>query len=131
MAKKKAPVWLVYLQGTGLALGTYLTGALVLTLLLVKGVLPESGAFPVLAALCLLAALGGGLATARRTPLGTLPSAMINTGIFVLLLGAVGLACWQGIAWAGQGGVLLLCALVGGVLAGLAAGRRKRRRKRK
>ena len=129
--KKPAPVWAVFLQGSLLALGVYAAGILLLTLLLVKGAVPEGSAFPVLAALCLLASLGGGLAVARRTPLGTLPAALLNTLIFAMVLAAAGMSCWKGISWIGQGGVLLLCALAGGLLAGLIGGRRKRRRKRK
>ena len=133
MGKKKATaaVWVVLVQGSLLTLGVYLAGLLLLTLLLVQGVVPEGSLFPVTAALCLLAALGGGFLTARRTPWGTLPSALLNTAIFAAVLIAMGAACWRGIVWAGQGGILLLCALAGGLLAGVLSGSRKRRRKRK
>ena len=129
--KKKAPVWKVFLQGSLLALGVYLTGAALQALLLVKGVAPESAAFPVTGALCLLAALCGGMVVARKMPWGTLPSALMNTAVFAAVLLAIGGLCWKGITWAGQGGVLLLCALAGGVLAGVLGGRRVKRRKRK
>ena len=133
MGKKKAvPVWRVFLRGNLLALGVYLAGILVLALLLVRGVVPESSAFPVTAALCLAGAGGGGWLAARQSPWGTLPSALLNTAIFAAVLAAVGLLCWEGVTWNGRGGILLLCALAGGFLDGILGGRRpSRRRKRK
>lgn len=132
MGKKKpaAAVWVVLLQGSLLSLGIYLAGMMLLALLLIQGAVPESSAFPVTAALCLLAALGGGFLTSRRTPWGTLPSALLNTLLFAAVLVAVGAACWRGISWAGQGGILLLCALAGGLLAGVLGGRRRRRKRK-
>ena len=118
------------LQGSLLSLGVYLAGMMLLALLLIQGAVPESSAFPVTAALCLLAALGGGFLTSRRTPWGTLPSALLNTLLFAAVLVAVGAACWRGISWAGQGGILLLCALAGGLLAGVLGGRRRRRKRK-
>jgi len=123
--RKSSPLWAVLLQGVATALGIYLLGAALLALALVRGAVPESGAFGVTAALCLLAALGGGLTVARRTPWGTLPAALVNTGLFAFVLTAVSYGCWQGIT--GQGWVLLLCALAGGVLSALVSGRRKKR----
>ena len=55
MGKKKAAtsaVWMVFLQGTLLALGVYLAGILLLALLMVKGSAPENTALPLTAALC-------------------------------------------------------------------------------
>ena len=130
--KKTEAVWTVFLKGNALALGVYLVGILLAALLLVKGVLPESAAFPVIGALCVLAALGGGVVVARGTTWGTLPAALLNTVIFAALLALVGMACWpEGISWGGRGGVLLLCALAGGVVAGLVGRRRGQRKKRK
>ena len=91
----------------------------------------ESGAFPVTAVLCFLSAMSGGLLTARQSPWGTLPSALLNTLVFAGILIAAGAICWQGITWYGHGSILLLCALAGGVVAGILGGRRSHRRKRK
>ena len=133
MGKKKTPaVWAVLAQGLGLSLGVYLAGVLLLTLLLVQGMIPEDRVFPGIAVLCLASGLGGGLLTARRTRWGTLPSALISAAIFAAVLAVVGFLCWQGdVHWLGQGGGLLLCALAGGILAGLLAGHRPRKSKRR
>ena len=105
---------------------------LLLTLLLTRGTVPEGSAFPVLAALALAAALGGGILTARRTRWGTLPSALSSAGLFAALTAAAGALCWrEEIQWLGRGGILLLCVLAGGVLAGVLAGRRPRRRRKR
>lgn len=128
--KKRTAVGVVLLQGTAVSIIVYLAGVLLLALVEVKGVVPERAAFPVVAVLCLLGALSGGGVTARRTPWGPLPAALLNTVLFAAVLLAVGLACWpDGIG--GRGVILLLCALGGGLTAGLLGGRRGRRRKRK
>lgn len=130
--KKTVPVWRVFLEGALVTLGVYVGGVALLALLVVKGAVPEDSAFPVLAALCALAAVSGGLPAAKRSPWGTLPSALLNTAIFAAVLATVGLLCWEeGVAWNGRGGILLLCALAGGVLAGVLGGRRPARRKKR
>lgn len=125
--RKKLAVWQGFLAGGLLTLGAYLLGLMLLTLLLVKGALSEGGSFPVVAALCVLASLAGGLLTVRLTLWragGVLTAAAF---LFVLLLAGLGL--WGEIAWMGRGGVLLLCGLAGGLLAGAAGPRKRRRRK--
>lgn len=125
--RKKLAVWQGFLAGGLLALGIYLLGLLFLTLLLVKGALSEGGSFPMVAALCALASLAGGLLTVRLTLWragGVLTAALF---LFVLLL--AGLGFWGEITWLGQGGVLLLCGLTGGLLAGVASPKKRRRRK--
>ena len=108
----------------------YLAAILLLALLVVKGAVPERAAFPAVAVLCLLGTLSGGVVTARRTPWGPLSAALLNTALFAAVLLVVGLACWpDGIG--SRGVILLLCALGGGLAAGLLGGRRGRRRKRK
>lgn len=133
MGKKKTTtaVWMVYLQGVLLGAGCYLAGILLLALLVVKGIVPASAAFPLTAALCLLASAGGGLLTVRRGPWGPLPSALLNAALFAALLILLGMSFWQRITWNGRGGILLLCILAGGILAGFLGGRRPRRRKRR
>ena len=98
--------------------------------LLVGAVLPEAGAFPATAVSCCLASMAGAMTCVRRSPWGSLPSAMTCAGGFLLVLIAVALLCWQQITWLGQGGVLLLCGAGGGLLAGLLGGRRRKRKRR-
>ena len=126
--KKETALWLVFLQGAGLSLGIYMLLMVAVSALLVGAVLPEAGAFPAAAVGCCLASWAGAMTCVRRGPWGSLPSAMICAGGFLLVLVAVALLCWQQITWLGQGGILLLCGAGGGLLAGL-LGRRSRRRK--
>ena len=128
--KRRTAAGVVLLQGAAVSVIVYLAGILLLALLVVKGMVPERAAFPAVAVLCLLGALSGGGVTARRTPWGPLPAALLNTALFAAVLLVVGLACWpDGIG--SRGVILLLCALGGGLAAGLLGGRRGRRRKRK
>ena len=128
--KRRTAAGVVLLQGTAVSVIVYLAGILLLALLVVKGAVPERAAFPAVAVLCLLGTLSGGVVTARRTPWGPLSAALLNTALFAAVLLVVGLACWpDGIG--SRGVILLLCALGGGLAAGLLSGRRGRRRKRK
>ncbi|MEG1593268.1 MAG: TIGR04086 family membrane protein [Oscillibacter sp.] len=129
MPKKQTAPWTVFLQGMLLSFGLYVAMQLLLALLLVKAVLPEKICFPALLAACGLSALVGGLYCARRSALGTLSSSLIVTAGFAALVTAVGILCYDGIT--GRGGMLLVAALVGGILAGLFAGKRGRRIKQK
>lgn len=128
--KKQKPEWTGFLQGILLALGVYLVCQLLTALLLVKGVLPESRSFLVVAVCCAVSALIGGL-WVGKTSLGRLAGGVLVAAGFAVVLVAVGLLCWDGILWTGHGGILLLCALAGGVLSGLTGGKRARRVKRK
>jgi putative membrane protein (TIGR04086 family) len=130
--RKQTAVWMVFLQGIALASVIYLGAVLLAALLAVKGALPERNVFPVIAAACVLAAMAGGLRCVWSSPIGRLPSGLLcSAGFGVALLG-VGLLCWEGgVTWTGRGGILLLCVLAGGVLAGLLGGKRGRRVKRK
>ena len=116
--KKPRPVWQSFVAGGLLSLGTYLLGLSLLALLLVKGALSESGSFPAVAVLCVLSALAGGLPAVRLTGLrwGGVPAAALFLSVLIL----AGLGFWENIAWLGHGGILLLCGLAGGLLAGLA-----------
>lgn len=128
--KRRTAAGVVLLQGAAVSVIVYLAGILLLALLVVKGAVPERAAFPAVAVLCLLGTLSGGVVTARRTPWGPLSAALLNTALFAAVLLVVGLACWpDGIGSSGV--ILLLCALGGGLAAGLLGGRRGRRRKRK
>lgn len=125
--RKKLAVWQGFLAGGLLTLGVYLLGLLFLTLLLVKGVLSEGGSFPVVAALCTLASLAGGLVTVRLTHRRA--GGVLTAAVFLFVLLLAGLGFWGEIAWLGRGGVLLLCGLAGGLLAGAAGPKKRRRRK--
>lgn len=125
--KKQKPAWQGLLAGSLLTLGVYLAGLLLLTLLLVKGVLSEGGAFPAVAALLALAALAGGVLAVRLT--GWPSGGVLSAAAVLAALALAGLGIWEEAAWLGRGGILILCGLAGGVLAG-AAGRKKRRRRK-
>ena len=129
--KKRAPTWSGIVRGILLALGVYLVFQLLAALLLVKGVLPESRSFPVVAVCCVLSAFLGGLAGSRSGFPSRLAGGMLTAAGFAVVLTAIGLLCWDGILWAGHGGILLLCALAGGLIAGLCGGKQGRRVKRK
>lgn len=125
--RKQLAVWQSFLAGSLLTLGVYLLGLLFLTLLLVKGVLSEGGSFPAVAVLCALSALAGGLLTVRLTRWRA--GGVLTAVVFLSILLLAGLGFWEEISWLGRGGVLLLCGLAGGLLAGLAGPKRRRRRK--
>lgn len=127
-AKKQRAVWQGFLAGSLLSLGMYLLGLLFLTLLLVKGALSEGGSFPAVAALCALSTLGGGLLVVRLT--GWRAGGLLAAAMFLSVLILAGLGFWEEVSWLGHGGILLLCGLAGGLLAGLAGGPRKRRRRK-
>ncbi|MEG2175566.1 MAG: hypothetical protein RRY97_01725, partial [Oscillibacter sp.] len=119
MSKKPGAAWVVFLQGIILSLGLYLAFQLLLAFLLVKAVLAEENCFVALSVACGFSSLAGGLYCARRSALGTLSSSLLVTVGFAALVAAVGILCYEGIT--GRGGVLLLSALIGGILAGLLA----------
>ena len=134
MAKGKRAAWVPLPQGVGLALGIDLLAQPLLALLAVKGVLPEERTFPAVAAVCALAALAGGLYCAARCPWGTLISGLACGAAMAAVLAAAGVLCWQEVDWTGWGGVVLLCALGGGLLGGLLGrkgGKRTRKRQRR
>lgn len=124
--KKKMAAWQGFLAGGLLALGVYLLGLLLLTLLLVKGALSEGARFPVVAALCVLSALAGGALTVRLTRQRA--GGVLTAAIFLFALILAGLGLWEEVTWLGHGGILLLCGLAGGALAGMAAPKQRRRR---
>lgn len=125
--RKKLAMWQGFLAGALLTLGVYLLGLSILTLLLVKGILSEGGSFPMVAALCTLAALSGGLLTVRLTLWRA--GGALTAALFLSVLLLAGLGFWEEIAWLGRGGILLLCGLAGGLLAGVAGLGKRRRRK--
>lgn len=129
--KQRTAVWMVFLQGVLLALGIYLLGQLPAAALMVRGSLPESAGFPAAAVLCVLSVTCGGLVTVRRVSWGALPAGLLTAGLFIGVLVLVGLSAWTRITWLGRGGILMLCALGGGLLSGVLGSRRGRRSRRK
>ena len=89
----------------------------------------EEGAAALAAGIGGVGASRGGPLCARRPLWGMLPSAMLPAALFAVVLLGVGLLCWEGIAWTGRGGALLLCALAGGLRAALLSAAGKRRGK--
>ncbi len=124
--RKQAAVWQGFAQGGLLALGTYFMGLLVLAFLVVKGLLPESGSFIGIAVWCVISALLGGLLTVWRTSIRG--GGLLTGAIFAGVLAVTALCCWNETAWLGQGGVLLLCAVGGGLLSSLFRPGKRRRR---
>ena len=128
--RRKQAAWLVLLQGELIALGIYLLGIMLLALLVVKGVLPERGAYPAVVVMCLLTAMTAGLLAVRKSSLGRLSAGILSAVIFGAILLLVGTCAWQEITWTGRGGVLLLCALCGGILSAMMGGQKRRKGKR-
>ena len=128
---KKKAVWVVLLQGSSLSLGTYCVGILLTAFLTVRGIIGEAAVFPAVAALCLLSALLGSAAAVRGgLPWDRIPSALLTAVCFSAILLLIGLCGWNACDLMGRGGILLLCALGGGLMAGILTRRRKPRKKR-
>lgn len=128
--QRKPTVWMVLVRGAAVVLGAYLAGATLLAALLVRGSVPETTIFPILAVLCVLAALAGGLLCARGTPLRPLPGALLCGLIVITSMLCVG-GCWNGVRWTGRTATLLLCVLGGSLTAGIVGNRARRKGKRR
>ena len=123
--------WVVFGRALALSLAIYLAGHLLLAALLVRGTVGEGAAFAVTAGLCVIASAAGAFWAAGQAGMGRLPGAMSAAALFACALIAVGALAWQGITWTGHGGILLLCALAGGLLAGLLGGRKRGGKRRR
>ena len=119
------------LFGLGIALLGYLLLLTLLALLMVRSAIPESAMFPAVGVCCGIASLVCGVCCSKCFPMGTLPNALIGSGGFGLILLVIGFFSWDGITWMGHGGILLLCVLLGGILAGLFSNRTGKRQKRR
>lgn len=78
------------------------------------------------AVLCVLSVLAGGVLTVRLTRQRA--GGLLTAALFLSVLVLAGLGFWEEIAWLGHGGVLLLCGLAGGLLAGVAGPKVRHRR---
>lgn len=131
MGIKKKADWIVYGKGLLLSLGMYLFWLMLLAFFLVRGICPEGKCFLLIAAGCVLASFLGGGYSARRSGWGRFAGGSLVGLSFSVILLCVGLLCWEKIEWAGSGAILLLCALGGGLFAGMLSGRKGKRSKRR
>lgn len=116
--------------GTGAALAGYVILLAGVTAALVRGVMPEGSLAAVTGVCCLLAALMGGSVSAGRSTWRPMSAAVSVGAVMAALLVLGGLSAPEPPDWAGQGGALVLCALGGGLLAGLLASRRAKKKRR-
>ena len=126
--KKQSDPWKLFAKCVILSLGIYLLGQILLAALLVNGTLKRESAFTVLAALAVLATLAGGSLCVKRFPWGTLPGGIVFALIFGGVITGIGAACWKGITWSGQGGLLLCWIMAGGLLCGILGGIKGKRK---
>lgn len=126
--KRKEKEWAVFLQSGAMTLWMYLVGIFLLAFLIVNGILPERVSVGGVGVLCLFSSTVGGVIAANRSSLGKLPAAMVNAGVFAGVLSVVGAMGWTELFWGESSIVLLICALGGGVVAGLWSARRRRRK---
>ncbi len=122
----------VILKAAGLSLLLFLLAQALLALLAVRGTLPEERTLAAQTASMALTLLPGGIYAARRSGLGPLPGALVTALCLCAVLALLGVLLYDGLAWCGETGVLLLGAAAGGVLAGiLGSGGKKRKRKKR
>lgn len=127
---KKDSLFVGIMRGSIISLLLYLVGCLLTALLLVKGILQEGSIYPVLAVNSVLASLSGCTAVLGKASLGKIPMALLVAGIFCCFQVMIGVCFWHGITWTGEGGVLLLCAVCGGILSALLSARKRKKGKR-
>ena len=123
--RKKSSSYNVFARGVVTALGIYVLGIFLLALFILKGILPETSSTIAIGILALLAAMCSVIIVIKKATMEKLPAALITIFIFAGILTLVGLSFGR-IAWAGQGGIILLCVLGGGIM-GLCVGQKKRR----
>lgn len=128
--KKKVVAWVTFVRGSFVSLWMYLVGVFLAALFLVKGIVPENAMFPIVAVLCMIASFGGGMLAGGESPWGAFPAAVLNAVIFSGILILTGVACWREVTWNGHAGVMLICALAGGMVSGALAKPRGKKRKR-
>ena len=131
MSKHKAPGWAGIPGGAALSLGLYILLQCLLALLTVRDALAPAAALRLQIGSAALAALCGGVLSARGSGMGALPAALAGTASFAALVVLGGLLICDGIVWSAHGAALLTAALTGGLAAGLLCSRRGRRRGKK
>jgi hypothetical protein len=106
----------------------YLLGISVIALLMVKGLWANENAGFILGAWVMLSAACGS-AVALRIKCGTpIVRCLLQGGALLLAMFAVGYLCWEGMVWSRVNVALVLCALLGSLLPGFFAGRKRRKR---
>jgi len=115
--------------GTLSAILLYVGLQFFLAWLAIRSIVPEDRLAVAQAAACTLCVFLGAVYSARRTNIGSLRASMLVALGFAAILLLVGLAVFKNIAWAGQGGGLLLAAAAGGIFAGLFCSRPQGKRK--
>ena len=127
--ERKQRAWLVFLRSGATALSLYLAGILILAFLMVKGFLPEQAGCAVLTGLGFTAAAVGGVVAVRRSSWATLPTAMLNAVVIILILILVGVLVWPETFWNDRSIVSALSILVGGLIAGIWGARKRKGRR--
>lgn len=117
--------WVVFGRALAVSLGIYLAGHLLLGSSAGPGHSGGGGSLRCYSGTVCDLLCSGRLLAAGQAGMGRLPGAMSAAALFACALIAVGALAWQGITWTGHGGILLLCALAGGLLAGLLGGRKR------
>jgi len=134
MSKKKsskAP-WLSLLEAVGITLGVYVLLQLLLALLMVKGILPQEHTVVSLVAACGIASLLGGVFAVRKVMLSSaLTRGILNSACFCAVLALLGIGIYGRLMIQGSGGLLLVTALLGGLVAGLLGNRKGKKKSRR
>lgn len=130
MSKQATPA-ITEAEGVLLSLCLYILFQLLLALLGVRSILPQSKLFPAQVVTCVLSVVIGSLFAIRRTHLGTLCAAMIVAGGFALVLLLGGLLIYDDVTWTGKGGPLFVAIVCGGILSGLFGSKQRKKRKKK
>lgn len=125
---KKTAGWSRLWLGTAVSLGVYLLGVLVIALLMIKGLWAPEKAGLMLSVWLMLSAACGSM-VALRIKYGTpIVRCLLQGGALLLAMFAVGYLCWEGMVWNRVNIALVLCALLGSLLPGFFAGRKRRKR---
>lgn len=116
--------------GSGTALVGYGVLLALVAAALTRGIMPEGSLSAVVMVCCVVAALVGGSVSAGRSTWRPMSAAVSVGAVMAVLLLLGGLSAPEPPDWAGQGGALVLCALGGGLLAGLLASHRRKKKRR-
>lgn len=128
--RKKESLWAVCLRGSMIALVLYVAGVCGTAFCLTKGLLPESSAYLLLSANCLLAVWCASMMVLRKSPFRQGFAALFIALLFCFFQIVLGICIWEGPSLTGEGGLLLLWAVAGGVLSMVLSCRNKRKGKR-
>jgi len=108
----------VTLQGVLLSFAIYMLGLVAIAALGTNGMLLETNFVQTVYLLAFLASLAGAFLCVRRiSGKYAVTTLLACIATFMLLLISIALVFWNGVHWAGQGGVTLLFAFAGGITA--------------